>query len=53
MDIKKLEDLEFEIFVLKQEIQNMRNEEDKTDLKRELRKVQRKFNQVKEEANYE
>jgi len=53
MDTKKIEDLEFEIFVLKQEIQNVKNEEDKTDLKRELRKAQRKYNQIRENLKNE
>lgn len=46
MDIKKIEDLEFEIFVMKQKIKETKNEEDKEDLKRELRKIQRKYNKV-------
>lgn len=46
MDIKKMEDLEFEIFVMKQKIKETKNEEDKEDLKRELRKIQRKYNKV-------
>lgn len=46
MDIKKMEDLEFEIFVMKQRIKETKNEEDKEDLKRELRKIQRKYNKV-------
>lgn len=46
MDIKKIEDLEFEIFVMKQKIKETKNEEDKEDLRRELRKIQRKYNKV-------
>ena len=51
MNIKEIEDLEFEIFVLKQEIENIKNEEDKEDLKKELRKAQKKYNKIKEAGN--
>ena len=46
MDIKKIEDLEFEIFVMKQRIKETKNEEDIENLKRELKKIQRKYNKV-------
>ena len=44
--IKELEDIEFEIFALKEEIKKVKSEDDKENLKRELRKVQRKYNKI-------
>ena len=46
MNIKEMEDLEFEIFVLKQKIKEEKNGEDKEDFEKELKKVQRKYRKI-------
>lgn len=49
MTMKKKEDLEFEMYVLKQKIEDTKNEDELVNLKKELKRLKNNYRRIKNE----